>query len=87
MPKWVVGTFLSFSLLLFLFGTILKLNLNNGTEVFILAFALFLPCYIALFKDIADRELPHYWSYLMIVMPFLGPYAYFLVRERLYTGK
>ncbi|MBO6495663.1 MAG: hypothetical protein JJ909_08045 [Roseivirga sp.] len=83
MPKWAVGTLLSFALLLFIFGISQSLTFDNAPAVFILAFACFLPCYIALFMDIAKRRLPYHWGMLMLFLPFLGPYIYFLSQSHL----
>ena len=83
MPKWMVCFLLGAALFLFLFGISQELTIYNGLEVFILALVLFIPCYIALFRDIAQRRLPHYWAHLMILLPMLGPFVYFLVRGRI----
>jgi drug/metabolite transporter (DMT)-like permease len=83
MPKWMVGCLLASALFLFIFGISQELTMYNGIEVFALALVFFIPCYIALFRDIAKRRLPYYWGHLMILLPMLGPFVYFLVRGKI----
>ena len=86
MPRWVVGTLLSFALILFVFGIAQNLTLNSGPEVFILAFICFLPCYTAMYIDAAKRRLPYHWNMLLLVLPFFGVYVYFLSKHKAERG-
>lgn len=78
MPRWVVGTLLSFALLLFIVG----ITLYSSPETFILAAVCFLPCYIALYMDAAKRRLPVHWGMMLLYIPVLGAYIYFLMRKK-----
>jgi len=82
MPRWVVGTLLSFSAILFLTGAFAKLEFNQGLELFLPAILLFIPCYIAMYMDVAKRRLPYHWNMLLLLLPFLGVYVYFLASKR-----
>ena len=79
MPRWVVGTLLLFALLLF----ILAITLYSSPVMFILATVCFLPCYVAMYMDAAKRRLPFHWAMLLLYLPFLGAYIYFLIRDKI----
>lgn len=83
LPKWVIGLMLLVSAVLFILDPIAQLIDQGSLTLEIVMLVLFLPAYVLLFVDIGNRDISHTWSFLLIVLPFLGPFIYFLYRDRI----
>lgn len=72
------------SLAIFLSYIVFEMELGQLNLWFIIgSFLLFLPAYIVIYLDIADRPITHLWSVAMISLPVLTPFVYLVFRDSL----
>lgn len=82
MPIWATLTFLAFALLLIIIGEVQGLTWNSNPEIYILALACFLPCYVSGIIDIANRKLSFEWAFLFLLLPGIAPFIFYSIQSK-----
>lgn len=87
-PKWQIGTLLFTSLTIFIVAAGFENYLGHlSLWFFIGSFIIFLPAYIILYKDIADRSISHLWASALLIIPIVTPFVYLAMRDELQAEK
>lgn len=83
-PKWQISVLLFSSLVIFLITISIESYLGDLNLLFFIgSFLLFIPAYVMLFLDIANRPITHLWSTAMLTIPVVTPFVYLALRDEL----
>jgi len=83
-PRTQLGILLFSSAVLLLLGIAFDMYLSDFVSLFLVCgFVLFLPAYVIVGMDIAARKITHRWSVFMLTLPFIAPFVYYFVRDKL----
>lgn len=82
--KWQIGVLLLSAPTIFVATAVFETQLGHlSVWFFIGSFLLFMPAYIILFLDIANRQITHLWSVAMLTIPIIAPFVYLYMRDEL----
>lgn len=87
-PKWQIGTLLFTSLAIFIATAGFETYLGDlSLWFFVGSFILFIPAYVILYRDIADRPISHLWASALLIIPIVTPFVYLAMRDQLKAEK